>query len=135
MAAPAPAPVPRYQFALPAGAGARCGQPAARCCSVAGADIASVPPAGEAGFVREGITPAGMSSAYRVLPAMDPVASGCSPAVGIATFATLVFRSTTGGALHAVHHDTRLRATATVEVRSEGRGGGKERVRSCRTRW
>src|SRR3546814_9676987 len=69
-----------------------------------------------AGFVREGITPAGMSSAYRVLPAMDHVASGCSTAVGIATFATLVFRATTGGALHAVPHATRVRDTATVAV-------------------
>src|SRR3546814_11621746 len=114
MAAPAPAPVPRYQFALPAGAGARCGQPAARCCSVAGADIASVPPAGDAGFVRDGITPAGMSSAYRVLPAVDHVASGCSTAVGIATFATLVFRATT---------------------RSDERRVGKECVSTCRYRW
>src|SRR3546814_1985634 len=72
--------------------------------------------AGEAGFVLEGITPAGMSSAYRVLPARDHVASGCSTAVGIATFATLVFRATTGGALHAVPHATRVRDTATVAV-------------------
>src|SRR3546814_20657237 len=102
MAAPAAAPVPRYQFALPAGAGARCGQPAARCCSVAGADIASLPAAGEAGFVREGLTPAGMSSAHRALPAMDHVASGCSPAVGTATFETLVFRESPRGPLSCV---------------------------------
>src|SRR3546814_20066109 len=93
MAAPAPAPVPRYQFALPAGAGARCGQPAARCCRVAGADIPSVPPAGQAGFVREGITPAGMSPAYRVLPAPGPVPSGSPTGGRISHFATPLFLS------------------------------------------